>query len=138
LFLTSFFSPSKHNTLNVELFDGLSDTRDLEQPAILQPEWQTLMTVIYREIGRRIVQFEQEGQVRAGYGERLIEQLAIELSKQFGRCFGRANLWQMRAFYQGWTKHNPRSLYFPMKSGKLHPPFRPSPPISRCRDKNER
>jgi predicted nuclease of restriction endonuclease-like (RecB) superfamily len=62
----------------------------------------SLMTAAYWEIGRRIIQFEQRGEARAGYGEQLIEQLASDLSKQFGRGFGRANLWQMRAFYQAW------------------------------------
>jgi len=62
----------------------------------------SLMTAAYWEIGRRIIQFEQRGEARAGYGKQLIEQLASDLSKQFGRGFGRANLWQMRAFYQTW------------------------------------
>jgi hypothetical protein len=34
----------------------------------------------------------------------LIERLAIDLSKQFGRGFRRTNLWQMRAFYQAWPE----------------------------------
>jgi predicted nuclease of restriction endonuclease-like (RecB) superfamily len=34
----------------------------------------------------------------------LIERLAVDLSKQFGRGFRRTNLWQMRAFYQAWPE----------------------------------
>jgi predicted nuclease of restriction endonuclease-like (RecB) superfamily len=63
-----------------------------------------LMTAAYWEIGRRIVQSEQRGEARAEYGEQLIERLAIDLSKQFGRGFRRTNLWQMRAFYQAWPE----------------------------------
>lgn len=63
-----------------------------------------VMTAAYWEIGRRIVQFEQRGEARAGYGEQLIEQLARDLSKQFGRGFGRANLWQMRGFFLAWPE----------------------------------
>jgi hypothetical protein len=35
-----------------------------------------LMTATYWEIGRRIVEFEQEGQERAEYGEGIIKQLS--------------------------------------------------------------
>jgi predicted nuclease of restriction endonuclease-like (RecB) superfamily len=57
------------------------------------------MTAVYWSIGRRIVREEQGGTQRAEYGEELIEQLAGRLTARFGRGFGRANLWQMRAFY---------------------------------------
>jgi len=61
-----------------------------------------LMTATYWEIGRRIVEAEQQGKRKAGYGEQLIERLAEDLSVRFGRGFSRQNLWQMRAFYQTW------------------------------------
>ncbi|WP_295405360.1 PDDEXK nuclease domain-containing protein [uncultured Thiocystis sp.] len=61
-----------------------------------------VMTATYWEIGRRIVEFEQGGQERAAYGEALIERLADDLTKRFGRGFSRQNLWQMRAFHQAW------------------------------------
>src|ERR1700733_12876232 len=56
----------------------------------------TLCRVTYWEIGRRIVEFEQEGQERAGYGEALSTQLADDLTGQFGRASGADNLRQMR------------------------------------------
>jgi predicted nuclease of restriction endonuclease-like (RecB) superfamily len=61
-----------------------------------------LMTATYWEIGRRIVEFEQQGQERAEYGEALIKQLADDLTRQFGRGFGAVNLSQMRRFYVAW------------------------------------
>ena len=61
-----------------------------------------LMTATYWEIGRRIVEFEQQGQERAEYGEALIKQLAEDLTCQFGRGFGAVNLSQMRRFYLEW------------------------------------
>ena len=61
-----------------------------------------LMTATYWEIGRRIVEFEQQGQERAEYGEALIKQLADDLTQQFGRGFGAVNLSQMRRFYLEW------------------------------------
>ena len=64
----------------------------------------SIMTAAYWEIGRRIVTVEQGGEHRAEYGEQLIEQLAGDLTRQFGRGFGRANLRQMRAFYRAWPE----------------------------------
>ena len=63
-----------------------------------------LMTSTYWEIGRRIVEAEQQGKRRAGYGDALIERLAIDLTAQFGRGFGWRNLFQMRAFYLAWPE----------------------------------
>ena len=59
----------------------------------------SIMTAVYWEIGHRIVQTEQQGESRADYGEQLIERLAVDLTKQFGRGFGNASLWRMRAFF---------------------------------------
>lgn len=61
-----------------------------------------IMTATYWKIGRRVVEAEQGGRRRAGYGERLIEQLAEDLTARFGRGFARANVWNMRAFHQAW------------------------------------
>jgi hypothetical protein len=44
----------------------------------------SLMTACYWEIGRRIVEHEQKGR-HAGDGERLIDQLAPDLTVRFGR-----------------------------------------------------
>jgi predicted nuclease of restriction endonuclease-like (RecB) superfamily len=57
------------------------------------------MTTTYFLIGRRIVEEEQRGEQRAGYGEQLIERLAADLTKRFGRGFSRRNLFLMRAFF---------------------------------------
>lgn len=59
----------------------------------------TLMTATYWEIGRRIVEFEQGGSRRAGYGEELLKRLAQDLSARVGRGFSRQNLQNMRQFY---------------------------------------
>jgi DUF1016 N-terminal domain len=58
-----------------------------------------LMTASYWEIGRRIVDAEQRGKRRAGYGEQLIERLSLDLTQAFGRGFSARNLEQMRQFY---------------------------------------
>lgn len=58
-----------------------------------------LMTASYWEIGRRIVEAEQKGKRRAGYGEQLIERLSSDLTEQFGRGFSPDNLEYMRRFF---------------------------------------
>ena len=64
-----------------------------------------IMTAAYWLIGRRIVEFEQNGKVRAEYGAKLLERLAEDLSARFGRGFSYPNLNRFRQFY----------LTFPMK-----------------------
>ena len=58
-----------------------------------------LMTATYWEIGHRIVEFEQGGKKRAGYGEELLKRLSEDLTTQFGRGFSIDNLENMRRFY---------------------------------------
>lgn len=62
-----------------------------------------IMTATYWEIGRRIVEFEQEGRSRAEYGEALLVRLSSDLTQRFGRGFGKSNLFQMRAFYLAYS-----------------------------------
>jgi len=59
----------------------------------------SLMTATYWEIGRRIVEHEQAGSKRAGYGEALLEGLSRDLTRRFGRGFGIIQLRTMRQFY---------------------------------------
>ena len=58
-----------------------------------------IMTAAYWLIGQHIVEFEQEGEERAEYGDAHIERLAADLTQRFGRGFSRQNIWQMRLFY---------------------------------------
>ena len=51
------------------------------------------------EVGRHIVEFEQGGEARATYGQRLLPTLAEALTAQFGKGFDATNLRQMRGFY---------------------------------------
>ena len=59
-----------------------------------------IMTATYWEIGRRIVEFEQGGEKRAEYGAGLLETLAADLTRRFGRGFSTDNLESMRRFYR--------------------------------------
>ena len=57
------------------------------------------MLKAYFEIGRKIVEEEQKGKKRAGYGEKLLEVLSKGLIKEFGRGFSVTALKNMRLFY---------------------------------------
>lgn len=60
----------------------------------------TQITVItYWNVGKRIVEEEQNGENRAEYGQYLLKNLSEELTKEFGVGYGRRNLEQYRQFY---------------------------------------
>ncbi len=60
------------------------------------------MTAAYWLIEKQIVEFEQEGKKRVGYGEEIIKRLAADFSARYGRGFSVRNVWQMKAFYLVW------------------------------------
>jgi hypothetical protein len=50
-------------------------------------------------IGKYIVEFEQDGQAKAKYGSQLLERLSTDLTRIHGRGFSRSVLNYMRQFY---------------------------------------
>ena len=55
-------------------------------------EVNTILVQTYWEIGRYIVEFEQDGNEKAEYGSNLLNRLAKELMLTYGKGFGRSNL----------------------------------------------
>lgn len=53
----------------------------------------------YWNIGKKIVEEEQNGQSRAEYGKQLIKMLASALSIEYGNAFSKRNLDYYRQFY---------------------------------------
>ncbi|MEA2081516.1 MAG: DUF1016 N-terminal domain-containing protein [Elusimicrobiota bacterium] len=60
----------------------------------------TEMVIAYWQIGKAIIDEEQQGKSRADYGKKLLVGLARRLSDDFGKGFDSSNLWNMRRFYQ--------------------------------------
>ena len=60
----------------------------------------TAMVHAYWMIGREIVEVEQAGAKRAGYGDEVIDRLAERLVGRIGRGFGARTLRRLRLFYQ--------------------------------------
>ena len=87
----------KYAALVSELGSLLERARRMSARAV-----NAVMTATYWEIGRMIVQFEQHGAKRAGYGEELIARIARDLTARFGRGFGEVNVSQMKRFYLLW------------------------------------
>ena len=89
--------PETYNNIHAGIVELLKTARSTAARNV-----NSLMTAVYWEIGRRIVNSDQGGAVRANYGDELIKQLANDLSAQFGRGFGVVNLSQMRRFFLAW------------------------------------
>ena len=64
----------------------------------------SIMTATYWEIGHRIVEEEQRGKHRAGYGEQLVTRMSEDLTRRCGRGFGYRNLYQMRQLYLAYPR----------------------------------
>ena len=58
------------------------------------------MVEAYWQIGRRIVEEEQQGKGRADYGAFLIRELSRQLTAEFGKGFDEREVRRMRQFYQ--------------------------------------
>ncbi|HEU0125113.1 MAG TPA: DUF1016 N-terminal domain-containing protein, partial [Flavobacterium sp.] len=58
------------------------------------------MTITYFEIGRIIVEEEQNGKDRAEYGKQLLKSLSKQLIQEFGKGYSVENLDRMRKFYR--------------------------------------
>ena len=83
------------------LVSGISDVIEEAKVAAARSV-NAAMTVAYWLIGQHIVEFEQGGRKRAGYGEGVVERLAADLTARHGRGFSVRNIRQMRTFYEAW------------------------------------
>lgn len=62
------------------------------------------MVESYWPIGQTIVEHEQQGETRAGYGKGLLKELAARLSVDFGKAFDESNLRYTLLFYRCFPK----------------------------------
>jgi len=89
------------------LSEEVQNTNLFQQVAVLlkNAQQQVLRTVnstmvyTYFEIGRMIVEEEQNGKKRAEYGKQILKGLSEQLTKEFGKGFSVDNLQNMRKFY---------------------------------------
>jgi len=70
----------------------------------------TALLQTYWQIGKLIVEDEQQGKTKAIYGEATLKTLASQLTFEFGKGFDDSNLRNMRSFY----------LAFPIRDALRH------------------
>jgi predicted nuclease of restriction endonuclease-like (RecB) superfamily len=90
----------KGNKISVEdnfLKQAVELIHTARQQAVKQTN--SLMVFTYFHLGKLIIEQEQGGNKKAAYGEEIIKQLSVVLTKQFGQGFSERNLEQIRAFY---------------------------------------
>lgn len=87
-------SPKKTGTL-------LSSIKDIITKAKLTAYRNTnsILLKAYWEIGRLIVEDEQQGKAKAAYGKGVLKNLSKQLTLEFGRGYDERNLNNIRAFY---------------------------------------
>lgn len=90
-----------------KIIDLLHNARKIAVHAVNQT-----MVVSYFEIGRMIVLEEQNGKERAEYGKRILKELSLKLTNEFGKGFSQRNLEQMRQFYLTYSKAQTVSAQF--------------------------
>ncbi len=65
----------------------------------LQQTVNHVMVHAYWQVGRLIVEHEQQGETKAQYGKETLNKLAEQLTREFGKGFDSSNLRRMRQFY---------------------------------------
>ena len=70
----------------------------------LEKQVNTTMVVTYFEIGRRIIEKEQQGAKRAQYGKKILQGLSDYLTAKLGKGYSVDNLKLMRRFYVIYSK----------------------------------
>jgi len=71
-----------------------------------------IMLDTYWQVGKSIVEKEQNGELKAQYGKRILAELSKRLTLELGRGYSKSNLYNMRDLYIAYPK-------FQMLSGKL-------------------
>ncbi|NLE65303.1 MAG: hypothetical protein GX606_05260 [Elusimicrobia bacterium] len=96
--------------MSTELITARYDAA-LEDIAGIYNETRKTLAEAYWQIGQRIVQVEQDGDLRAAYGQKLLDRLSADLLKRYNLGFSVANLERMRKFYLSHPKSSaPREL----------------------------
>ncbi|MBP4143037.1 DUF1016 family protein [Flavobacterium sp. P4023] len=86
------------NLQNNSLFSQVVNLLQQSKQQVVRAINQT-MVYTYYEIGRMIIEEEQNGKDRAEYGKQLLKGLSKELNQEFGKGFSIDNLERMRKFY---------------------------------------
>jgi len=84
--------------INIKFFSNVVDFLQSSRHQVVQMVNRTMVST-YFQIGRMIVEEQQDGEARAIYGKALLEELSKVLKEEFGKGFSADNLENMRRFY---------------------------------------
>ncbi|MGN0209828.1 MAG: DUF1016 N-terminal domain-containing protein, partial [Muribaculaceae bacterium] len=87
-----------NNLISRRFFDDISSIITTGQHQAYAAAGQAAIAT-YWNIGRRIVEEEQQGATRAQYGSKLISELAQRLTSIYGNNYNKRNLQHYRKFY---------------------------------------
>ena len=73
-------------------------------------EVNTIMVDTYWNVGKYIVEYEQQGKERAEYGSNLLNRLSKDLTERYGKGFSKSNLLYIRKFYLVFRKNSNTDL----------------------------
>ena len=88
------FSPASYQDIYSEIKGALLQAREQAYSAV-----NLSMVQAYWQIGRIIVEHEQNGSLRSGYGKGVLQNVSERLQQEFGTGFSVRNLQQMKKFY---------------------------------------
>lgn len=71
----------------------------IESRNVISRKINSTIVLMYWEIGRLIVEYEQKGESKSKYGDQTLKELSKKLSLKFSKGFDESNLRNMRAFY---------------------------------------
>lgn len=92
----------KYNYIDQDFYKSVKEVLELARKRVYR-NIQNEMVLTYWQIGKMIVE-KQGGKERAKYGDRLIKELSIQLTKDFGKGFTISNLKYMRQFFLTFQK----------------------------------
>jgi len=95
--------PSQNLDIYTDFANGISALLE-ESKHLAAHSVNAILTATYWEMGRRIVEIEQNGQIRAEYGTQLLLKLSQDLIGKFGRGFSVDTLERMRMFYNAYPQ----------------------------------
>lgn len=92
-----------NNLQSQQLLQNISALLENARNKVVVAVNQTIV-LTYFEIGRMIVEDEQNGENRAEYGKAVIKDLSLHLTEKFGKGFSVENLDRMRFFYKTYSE----------------------------------
>ena len=92
-----------HNKEDNALFTQIKNVLDEARRQVARSVNTTIVKA-YWQVGKYIVEYEQQGKGRAEYGKGVIKKLSVRLTKEYGGGFSMPNIKLMRQFYLYYPK----------------------------------